>query len=107
MNLAAPATEARTPLTEHIDDLSPLDMLRLISDEDRKAAAAVVAVLPEVAKAIDEIANRINDGGRVFYIGAGTSGLPGVLDASEITPTSCVPPNLLQGLIARGDSALR
>jgi len=107
MNLAALATEARNPLTEHIDELSTLDMLRLISDEDRKAAAAVVAVLPEVAKAIDEIANRINDGGRVFYIGAGTSGRLGVLDASEIPPTFSVPPTLFQGLIAGGDSALR
>ena len=107
MNLATLATEARNPLTEHIDELSTLDMLRLISDEDRKAAAAVVAVLPEVAKAIDEIANRINDGGRVFYIGAGTSGRLGVLDASEIPPTFSVPPTLFQGLIAGGDSALR
>jgi N-acetylmuramic acid 6-phosphate etherase len=107
MNLATLATEARNPLTEHIDELSTLDMLRLISDEDRKAAAAVVAVLPEVAKAIDEIANRINDGGRVFYIGAGTSGRLGVLDASEIPPTFAVPPTLFQGLIAGGDSALR
>jgi N-acetylmuramic acid 6-phosphate etherase len=107
MNLAALATEARNPLTEHIDELPTLDMLRLISDEDRKAAAAVVAVLPEVAKAIDEIANRINDGGRVFYIGAGTSGRLGVLDASEIPPTFSVPPTLFQGLIAGGDSALR
>jgi N-acetylmuramic acid 6-phosphate etherase len=107
MNLAALATEARNPLTEHIDQLPTLDMLRLISDEDRKAAAAVVAVLPEVAKAIDEIANRINDGGRVFYIGAGTSGRLGVLDASEIPPTFSVPPTLFQGLIAGGDSALR
>jgi N-acetylmuramic acid 6-phosphate etherase len=107
MNLAALATEARNPLTEHIDELPTLDMLRLISDEDRKAAAAVVAVLPEVAKAIDEIANRLNDGGRVFYIGAGTSGRLGVLDASEIPPTFSVPPTLFQGLIAGGDSALR
>src|SRR3984957_11159962 len=107
MNLAALATEARNTLTEHIDELSTLDMLRLISDEDRKAAAAVVAVFPEVAKAIDEIANRINDGGRVFYIGAGTSGRLGVLDASEIPPTFSVPPTLFQGLIAGGDSALR
>jgi N-acetylmuramic acid 6-phosphate etherase len=107
MNLAALATEARNPLTEHIDELPTLDMLRLISDEDRKAAAAVVAVLPEVAKAIDEIARRVNDGGRLFYIGAGTSGRLGVLDASECPPTFSVPPTLVQGLIAGGDSALR
>jgi N-acetylmuramic acid 6-phosphate etherase len=107
MNLSALLTEARNPLTEHIDELPTLDMLRLISDEDRKAAAAVVATLPDIAKAVDEIAHRFKDGGRLFYIGAGTSGRLGVLDASECPPTFSVPPTLVQGLIAGGDSALR
>ena len=107
MNLATLLTEARNPLTEHIDQLPTLDMLRLISDEDRKAVAAVAAVLPDIAKAVDEIARRFNDGGRLFYIGAGTSGRLGVLDASECPPTFSVPPDLVQGLIAGGDSALR
>jgi N-acetylmuramic acid 6-phosphate etherase len=82
-------------------------MLRLISDEDRKAVASVVATLPDIAKAVDEIAHRFEDGGRLFYIGAGTSGRLGVLDASEIPPTFSVPSTLVQGLIAGGDSALR
>jgi N-acetylmuramic acid 6-phosphate etherase len=107
MNLSTLLTESRNPLTEHIDELPTLDMLRLISDEDRKAVAAVVATLPDIAKAVDEIARRFNDGGRLFYIGAGTSGRLGVLDASECPPTFSVPPTLFQGLIAGGDSALR
>ena len=107
MNLSNLLTEASNPLTENIDELPTLDMLRLISDEDRKAVASVVATLPDIAKAIDEIARRVEDGGRLFYIGAGTSGRLGVLDASEIPPTFSVPPTLVQGLIAGGDSALR
>ena len=107
MNLATLLTESRNPYTEHIDELPTLDMLRLISDEDRKAVASVVATLPDIAKAVDEITRRLNDGGRLFYIGAGTSGRLGVLDASECPPTFSVPPDLVQGLIAGGDSALR
>ncbi|WP_158794518.1 N-acetylmuramic acid 6-phosphate etherase [Granulicella sp. L60] len=107
MNLATLLTEARNPATEHIDQLPTLDMLRLLNDEDAKVASAVAAVLPEIAHAIDEIAARIHDGGRLFYIGAGTSGRLGVLDASECPPTFSVPPTLIQGLIAGGDSALR
>jgi N-acetylmuramic acid 6-phosphate etherase len=107
MNLSSLLTEARNPFTENIDELSTLDMLHLISDEDRKAVASVVATLPDVAKAVDEIALRIEDGGRLFYVGAGTSGRLGVLDASEIPPTFSVPATLVQGLIAGGDSALR
>ena len=107
MNLAALLTESRNPLSEHIDELPTLDMLRVINNEDAKVAAAVAAVLPNIAKAVDEIASRINNGGRLFYIGAGTSGRLGVLDASECPPTFSVPPTLVQGLIAGGDSALR
>ena len=107
MELASLLTESRNPLTEHIDELPTLDMLHLISDEDRKVANSVAAVLPDIAKAVDEITRRLNDGGRLFYIGAGTSGRLGVLDASECPPTFSVPPTLVQGLIAGGDSALR
>jgi N-acetylmuramic acid 6-phosphate etherase len=107
MNLATLLTEARNPATEHIDELPTLDMLRVINHEDATVTAAVAAVLPDIAKAVDEIASRINDGGSLFYIGAGTSGRLGVLDASEIPPTFSVPPTLVQGLIAGGDSALR
>jgi N-acetylmuramic acid 6-phosphate etherase len=107
MNLAALTTETRNPLTEHIDELSTLDMLRLINDEDAKVTAAVAAVLPQIAQAIDAIIQRFPTGGRLFYIGAGTSGRLGVLDASECPPTFSVPPTLFQGIIAGGDSALR
>jgi N-acetylmuramic acid 6-phosphate etherase len=107
MNLSTLPTESRNPATEHIDQLPTLEMLRIINDEDAKVAAAVRAELPHIAKAIDEIARRLEDGGRLFYVGAGTSGRLGVLDASEIPPTFSVPATLVQGLIAGGDSALR
>jgi N-acetylmuramic acid 6-phosphate etherase len=107
MNLAALPTETRNPATEKIDELPTLDMLRLINAEDARVATAVAAVLPETATAIDEIAKRFEQGGRLFYIGAGTSGRLGVLDASECPPTFSVPPSLFQGLIAGGDTALR
>jgi N-acetylmuramic acid 6-phosphate etherase len=106
-NLATLATEARNPATANIDRLSTLDILRLFNEEDAKVAAAVAAVLPETARAIDAIAQRFHQGGRLFYIGAGTSGRLGVLDASECPPTFSVPPTLFQGLIAGGDTALR
>jgi N-acetylmuramic acid 6-phosphate etherase len=106
-NLATLPTETRNPLTEHIDELPTLDMLRLINDEDAKIAAAVAAVLPDIAQAIDAIAQRFNQGGRLFYIGAGTSGRLGVLDASECPPTFSVPADLFHAIIAGGDTALR
>jgi N-acetylmuramic acid 6-phosphate etherase len=106
-NLATLTTEARNPATAHIDELPTLEMLRLINEEDAKVAAAVAAVLPETAQAIDAISERFQHGGRLFYIGAGTSGRLAVLDASECPPTFSVPPTLVQGLIAGGDSALR
>ena len=107
MNLAQLPTESRNPATEHIDELPTLEMLRVINEEDAKVAAAVAAELPNIAKAVDAIAALFEKGGRLFYAGAGTSGRLGVLDASEIPPTFSVPPTLVQGLIAGGDSALR
>jgi len=100
-------TEARNPATEHLDELSTLHMLEVINDEDAKVAAAVRAELPAIAQAIDAISSRFQQGGRLFYIGAGTSGRLGVLDASECPPTFNVPADLVQGLIAGGDRALR
>jgi N-acetylmuramic acid 6-phosphate etherase len=105
--LGALPTEARNSASEHLDELSTLDMLRLINDEDATVAAAVRAELPNIALAVDEIAARFARGGRLFYIGAGTSGRLGVLDASECPPTFSVPADLVQGLIAGGDSAVR
>ena len=100
-------TESRNPASEHLDQLSTLDMLRLINDEDATVASAVRAELPNIARAVDAIAERFSRGGRLFYIGAGTSGRLGVLDASECPPTFSVPADLVQGLIAGGDPALR
>jgi N-acetylmuramic acid 6-phosphate etherase len=106
-DLAALTTEARNPRTTHIDELSTLEMLTLIQQEDAVVATAVESQLPAIARAVDAIAERFAQGGRLFYIGAGTSGRLGVLDASECPPTFSVPPTLVQGLIAGGDSALR
>jgi N-acetylmuramic acid 6-phosphate etherase len=82
-------------------------MLRVINDQDATIATAVAAELASIARAVDAIAERFEKGGRLFYIGAGTSGRLGVLDASECPPTFSVAPTLFQGIIAGGDSALR
>jgi N-acetylmuramic acid 6-phosphate etherase len=107
VNLALLATEARNPRTTNIDQISTLAMVKVINEEDQTVPRAVATQLPEIARAIDEIAARFEKGGRLFYIGAGTSGRLGVLDASECPPTFSVPPSLVQGLIAGGDTALR
>jgi N-acetylmuramic acid 6-phosphate etherase len=106
-DLAALLTESRNPASEHLDQLSTLDMLTLINAEDATVAAAVHAELPHIAAAVDAITARFALGGRLFYIGAGTSGRLGVLDASECPPTFSVDPGLFQGIIAGGDRALR
>ena len=105
--LGALATEARNPASTRLDALSTLEMLGVLNDEDARVAAAVRAELPSIARAVDAIAERFRQGGRLFYIGAGTSGRLGVLDASECPPTFSVPADLVQGLIAGGDRALR
>lgn len=100
-------TEQRNPATLEIDSLPTLEMCRLINQQDREVAEAVGRVLPQIAAAIDAIADAIAAGGRLFYTGAGTSGRLGVLDASECPPTFNVSPGLIVGLIAGGDRALR
>ena len=105
--LGALPTEARNPRSEKLDELATIDMLRVINDEDATIAAAVREALPEIAAAVDAIAERFARGGRLFYVGAGTSGRLGVLDASECPPTFSVDPGLFVGLIAGGDAALR
>ncbi len=105
-NFSALTTEKINPATVNIDKVSTLEMVKLINDEDKKIAAAVESVLPEVAQAVDAIAQSFNRGGRLFYIGAGTSGRLGVLDASECPPTFGVSPDMVQGLIAGGEGAL-
>ena len=101
-----PVTEQENPATAEIDKVSTLEALRLINDEDKKVAAAVEEVLPEIAAAIDKIVERLENGGRLFYVGTGTSGRLGVLDASEIPPTFGVDYELVQGVIAGGYDAL-
>lgn len=101
-----PITEQENPKTTDIDQVSTLDALRLINEEDKLVAAAVEKVLPDVAAAVDEIAKRLQNGGRLFYVGTGTSGRLGVLDASEIPPTYGVSYDLVQGIIAGGYEAL-
>ena len=105
--LAALPTEARNPHSTHIDGLPTLSMLKVINREDQSVALAVERELPQIARAVDSIAGRFGNGGRLFYIGAGTSGRLGVLDASECPPTFSVAADLFQGIIAGGDTALR
>ena len=106
-DLSALATEAANPRSADIDQLPTLDMLQIINDEDATVAAAVRAQLPQIAAAVDAIADRFRRGGRLFLIGAGTSGRLAVLDASECPPTFSVPPSLFHAIIAGGDTALR
>ncbi len=100
-------TEAINPNTENIDEKNIEEILRIINEEDKKVAYAVEKEIPKIAKVVDEIVKRIKRGGRVFYVGAGTSGRLGVLDASEIPPTYGMNPEVFQGIIAGGDWALR
>lgn len=101
-----PITEQDNPQTALIDQLPTLEALRLINDEDKKVAEAIEKVLPDVAGAVDKIVDRLEKHGRLFYVGTGTSGRLGVLDASEIPPTYGVSPELVQGIIAGGYDAL-
>lgn len=98
-------TEQTNPNTTEIDRLPTLEALRIINNEDKKVAEAVEKVLPAVARAVDAIVERLERGGRLFYVGTGTSGRLGVLDASECPPTFGVSPDLVQGVIAGGYDA--
>jgi N-acetylmuramic acid 6-phosphate etherase len=102
-----PPTERRNERARELDLLSTREVLALMNDEDARVAPAVRACLDEVARAVDGIVERLRAGGRLLYVGAGTSGRLGVLDASEAPPTFGVPPNLVIGVIAGGDAALR
>lgn len=106
MNLNNLNTEQSNPHSLHIDEMSTIDILTTINNEDQKVALAVRDVLPQISKAVDCIYQQMSQGGRLIYIGAGTSGRLGVLDASECPPTYGVDPTLVQGLIAGGNKAL-
>lgn len=101
-----PITERDNENTSEIDKVSTLEAVRMINNEDKKVAEAVEKVLPRIAASVDKIVERLQNGGRLFYIGTGTSGRLGVLDASEIPPTFGVSYDLVQGVIAGGYDAL-
>lgn len=106
LNLEKLSTEARNPASSRIDKLDTLSMMRVMNDEDQKTALAVKAILPDIARAVDVIADRLKTGGRLFYMGSGTSGRLGILDAVECPPTYSTDPELVQGLIAGGKEAI-
>ena len=99
-------TEQSNPASASIDALPTEQVLCIINAEDKKVADAVEREMPSIARAVDAIVAAFHNGGRLFYIGAGTSGRLGVLDASECPPTFSVPPDLVQGIIAGGEAAL-
>jgi N-acetylmuramic acid 6-phosphate etherase len=105
--LAGLTTEQTNPDTLAIDECTTEQMLRLLNQEDAKVPAAVAEEIPQIVKAVDLLHRTLKNGGRMFYVGAGTSGRLGVLDASECPPTFGVDPELVQGHIAGGDIALR
>lgn len=105
--IAQLTTEAVNPATTQLDRLPTLDMVRLINDQNRTIVDAVNAAAPAIASAIDLIVQQMQRGGRLFYVGAGTSGRLGILDASECPPTFSVPFGRVIGLIAGGDAAIR
>jgi N-acetylmuramic acid 6-phosphate etherase len=106
MNLETPLTEQTNPASRDIDTRSTAEVLRIMNDEDCKVAPAVASEIPRIAQAVDRIVEVIRHGGRLFYIGAGTSGRLGVLDAAECPPTFHVRPEVVQGIIAGGEAAL-
>lgn len=97
----------KTSHYRHLEQQSTEQLLTWINDEDQKVPAAIRPLIPQIAQLVDAIADRLLAGGRLFYIGAGTSGRLGIVDASECPPTFGVPQGLVNGLIAGGDAAIR
>lgn len=100
-------TEQRNPNTMNIDRCSAQEIVKLINDEDKKVPFTIETCLPQIAQAVEKIVTAFQQGGRLVYIGAGTSGRLGVLDASECPPTFGVSPEMVKGIIAGGEHALR
>lgn len=100
-------TEQRNPNSMHVDSLSALEIVQLMNDEDKQVPLAIEKCLPQIAQAVEYIVAAFQQGGRLVYIGAGTSGRLGVLDASECPPTFGVSPEMVKGIIAGGERALR
>ena len=105
--MKAPKTEQRNPRTRGLDAKSTLEILRILNREDQRVALAVRRELPQIARAVDAIVKSLRGGGRLFYVGAGTSGRLAVLDAAECPPTYGISPKVVQAFIAGGDKALR
>jgi N-acetylmuramic acid 6-phosphate etherase len=99
-------TEQSNPASASLDVLPTEEVLHIINAEDALVAGAVEREIPAIARAVDAIVAALEKGGRLFYIGAGTSGRLGVLDASEIPPTFSAPPTMVQGIMAGGEAAL-
>jgi len=106
MDIHTLVTEGRLADSLHIDQAGTEEMLRLINEQDKLVALAVEREIPQIARAVDGVAVRLRDGGRLFYVGAGTSGRLGVLDASEIPPTYGASADTIQGIIAGGWKAV-
>ena len=104
-NLELLTTESRNEQTMHIDTASPFDILRMMNEQDQLVALAVKEVLPDVEAAVQFVVESFKNGGRLIYVGAGTSGRLGVLDAVECPPTFSTEPEMVQGLIAGGERA--
>ena len=106
MDLSRLTTERRNPASAHIDSCTTLEMVTIMQQEDSKIASAIEKILPEIARAIDATSQRLENGGRLFYLGAGTSGRLGIRHAPESPPTYGTDPELVQGLIAGGIPAI-
>src|SRR5439155_506927 len=105
-SLAAVLTEQRNPRSENLEELTPRALVELFVEEEKSVQDALRGAIADLARAIEIVTESLRNGGRLFYVGAGSSGRIGVLDASEIPPTFGVPPNLVQGVIAGGVTAL-
>lgn len=105
MKLESLITEQRNKKSEKLDQMTTMEILQVINDEDKIVALAVESVLPEIAQAIDRIYKALAQGGRLFYVGAGTSGRLGIIDASECPPTFMTPPDMIQTVMAGGNEA--
>lgn len=106
IDLSQMVTESRNPASEHIDQVSTLEMLKIINNEDKKVPLSIEKILPNIAQVVDKVAEAFQKGGRLIYCGAGTSGRLGILDASECPPTFGTPHEQVIGLIAGGHQAI-
>ncbi|HCM89571.1 MULTISPECIES: N-acetylmuramic acid 6-phosphate etherase [Vagococcus] len=106
MDLTKLTTERRNDRTMHLDELSSLEILTIMNEEDAKVPLAIKEELPTINTVVEEIIKSFNKGGRLIYIGAGTSGRLGILDAAECVPTFGTDPEMVQGIIAGGNSAM-